>query len=209
MRKVHVITGKSEDVLNCRGYVSAIAISPDSRFLGVGTSEHGALVFNLLTGEKRTLPYSTSITAVSFSPNGRLLAIGGEDGFVKIIDSNTGSEADPSLNSGEPIKSITFSDDGTKLAAEGANTSIRIFDLATGAETAWISDPGLKSLMFDGHDILTVSFQSNSIRVHRHALDVKELAHQTCLLLSKNIEPETWKSYFPSEPYHKTCAELP
>jgi WD40 repeat protein len=66
---------------------------------------------------------------LSFSPDGRFLASGGEGHTVRIFDVETGKEARPPLlGHKEDIYAVAFSPDGRWLASAGEDSTIRIWD---------------------------------------------------------------------------------
>lgn len=70
--------------------------------------------------------------AASFAPDGRSLAIAGNDSIIHIRDTTTGA----TIRSIEPgtqrTYALAFTRDGRRLAAAGNDPRIRIFDVATG-----------------------------------------------------------------------------
>ena len=72
---------------------------------------------------------------VSFSPDGRRLATGGEENTVKIWDVETGKELHPPLRGhrGE-VYALAFSPDydGRWIASAGEDSTVRIWDSHTG-----------------------------------------------------------------------------
>src|SRR5262245_39202549 len=68
------------------GYVSAVAISPDSQYLAAGgLLERSISVWNLKTGKlaHRLVPEQGSISALAWSPDSALLASGRD--FIRIV----------------------------------------------------------------------------------------------------------------------------
>jgi WD40 repeat protein len=73
---------------------------------------------------------------VAFSPDGKLLASGGEESFIRVWDVATGKElrrlGDPQQLAVSAAWSLAFSPDGALLSLAGAENEIILFDPATG-----------------------------------------------------------------------------
>jgi WD40 repeat protein len=73
------------------------------------------------------------VTAVSFSPQGHLLASSGDDGWVQIWDVATGKPTRALDPASGALSSAAFSPDGHALASGSTTGSVRLWDLASGA----------------------------------------------------------------------------
>lgn len=91
-------------------------------------------VYRDLPAEGRRLTGHTKIVrAVTFSPDGRMLATGGFDGAVYLWDPVTGQPLGPPLDSNVgPIYSMAFSLNGQLLAVGGTDPTVRLWEPATG-----------------------------------------------------------------------------
>jgi WD40 repeat protein len=100
--------------------VTALAFSPDGRYLAVGTS--GAI--HLWDVEKRSLLRTTRgfermIQTLAFSPDGRLLAGGTVDGQVWVWDAQRGDEVQVIQAGFSGVRLLTFAPDGRSLVTGG------------------------------------------------------------------------------------------
>jgi WD40 repeat protein len=100
--------------------VTALAFSPDGRYLAVGTS--GAI--HLWDVEKRSLLRTTRgferiIQTLAFSPDGRLLAGGTVDGQVWVWDAHRGDEVQVIQAGTSGVRVLTFAPDGRSLVTGG------------------------------------------------------------------------------------------
>lgn len=76
-------------------------------------------------------PFIAEVTSLSFAPDGRRLASGGTDGYVRVWEGN-GSRLQVEFKSTAPIRAVTFSPDGQHLAFadSGATPLIQLIRLA-------------------------------------------------------------------------------
>jgi len=116
--------------MRCGYEVRSLCFSPDGEKLASGGGTPGGAgrgvdIWDVASGEKlcsltidypETRGHTKSITQVSFSADGELLATGSHDGTVRIWDVDTGQEL-KILNVGSWIGSVLFSPDGKYLVA--------------------------------------------------------------------------------------------
>ncbi|CAN0510191.1 unnamed protein product, partial [Phaeothamnion confervicola] len=77
----------------------------------------------------------SAATAVAFSPNGKCLASGTEDGAVALWDIERGSLLwEPLKGHWGRVSSVAFSDDGRLLLSCSWDATLRIWDIACGKE---------------------------------------------------------------------------
>ncbi|WP_345577967.1 hypothetical protein [Nonomuraea rosea] len=97
---------------------------------------------------KRETPYS-----LVFSPDGRMLATGGQDGdgSVRVWDVATG-KAVATFDRGEGgidrVLSVAFSPDGRRLAAASGEHTARVWDVATGKVITTFTDHSVHEVAF-------------------------------------------------------------
>jgi WD40 repeat protein len=81
------------------------------------------------------------VTSVAYSPDGKTLASGGQDGTIKLWDVATGKER--ATFQGHPVSdwvtSVAYSPDGKTLAS-GSGETIKLWDVATGKEQATLNN---------------------------------------------------------------------
>ncbi|MFO0901301.1 MAG: WD40 repeat domain-containing protein, partial [Pirellulales bacterium] len=145
--------GKTEDLGGAWGQISAIATSPDGRWLVAGgwdgtDGEVRVRRFELRDGSREGSPLviksrsgdhesATPIWALAFSPDSRTLAVGhgnpawrGSHGMVTFWDLESGTEASARFTGfGNFVQSLAFSPDGRTLAAGALDGTLRLWDV--------------------------------------------------------------------------------
>jgi hypothetical protein len=125
-----------------KGQVHSVAIAPDSSTVASGDGETVRL-WNARTG-KQTGSFQAqkggggnlpAIWSLAFSPDGKTLAAGGNDGSVHLHDLASNSERSR-LSQGFPVGAIAFSSDGARLASAGFGGKVIVWNTATGAKLA-------------------------------------------------------------------------
>ena len=85
--------------------------------------------------------WNTSAAGMEFSPDGKLLALGGENQSVRLVDLATGKEIAFGGGHRSAIAKVTYSADGKTLTTRGDDGTIRIWETATGKELRRVKLP--------------------------------------------------------------------
>ena len=163
-------TGAAERVLRANvGYVTAVAISADDRYLAAagGPTDVDVRIWDLTTQDDRprwTLPRETgAVRSAAFSPVSPRLATAAEDGSVTLWEIGPSDVSKPIvLNDKQGLATgVAFSPDGTVLAAAVAMTSdvgssktVRLWNLAPPVADLRVVD-------LDADEITAVAFSGN------------------------------------------------
>jgi WD40 repeat protein len=123
-----------------RGGCRFLAVSPDGLTLAATVRDahsdsHHVSVFNLPSGEcVFSAAAGQRLRNIAFSPDGRWLAFGAEEGnVVLIVDARTYQTAARFVGRGDMTRSVAFSPDSRRLATAGYDHTVRLWEIETGA----------------------------------------------------------------------------
>jgi WD40 repeat protein len=154
VRLVSTATGRPRGVpLRVPWRLSALAFSPDGKRFAVASHDKpfgdggsmGTVCYLCDSSTGRPicppLPHVNWVSALSFSPDGKLLALGDWEGEVALMDRSTGREVRRMKLRRGPVVTLAFTPDGETLICESEYAGVQLFDPATGKEQSGSAIP--------------------------------------------------------------------
>jgi WD40 repeat protein len=146
--------------------------------------------------------------AIAFSPDGRLLATGGEDPFVHLWDVRTGKLVRDFEKNVLTASALEFTPDGKTLAMSGGEPYVSLWDVATGAEIGTRLTAGAREALLDvspdGRQLLmTLSNGEGAV----WDIDPESWKRRACAIANRTLTEEEWEQFLPGRPYEPACAD--
>ena len=111
------------------------ALDPENKMIAAGDVEDGSyflVVWDLPSGKIRyKFQYSLEINTVDFSPDGKYLAVGTDDGYIRLHDPETGEWLSSIRGFPGAIKEMRFTDDSSAIEVSFRDYPKHIYNLAT------------------------------------------------------------------------------
>jgi WD40 repeat protein len=121
----------------------ALAFSSDGRYLAAA-GEGSLAIWSCESGDYTPVVEKAGVTfrCVAFSPDGGTLALGGDDGAIRLWDTSTWRERAILVVHTDIIRCVAFSPDGRRLVSSGQDRRVMLWDAVRGVAIRQLSQPG-------------------------------------------------------------------
>jgi dipeptidyl aminopeptidase/acylaminoacyl peptidase len=113
---------------------SLVAIDPEVRMVHahpLANESESLHLWEVATGKERWCAKVPDILSRAvFSPTGRLVSVGGEDGHIRLLDATTGKEIAQLAGHLGSVRALAFSHDGRRLISGSSDTTALLWDVA-------------------------------------------------------------------------------
>jgi len=127
-------TGRvTRDLRRHRQTVNGVAFDHTGRFLATVSKDDTLILWDLPARSAHSWKaHEGEARAVDFSPDGKLLASGGDDGAVRIWDAADGALVRELTGHRGVVTGVAFSPDGERLASSSRDDQTRVWEVSTG-----------------------------------------------------------------------------
>jgi WD40 repeat protein len=212
---VDTTTWEQGEPIDIGGSAQSIEPSPDETILAVARNAAPEIV--ILDAESlevlRNVPLATDdqLIDLSFSPDGRWLAGGGDFGVLHVVDTESWESASSSvtLHDNRMIQ-LEWLQDGRTVVTTGADGTVSLFDVERGLlrtrplPGSGESGKGYAHLVPGPTDEIVV-LRGNRTG-WRYPLDLSVWLAEACAIAGREFTPGEWERYLPERDQQPTCS---
>lgn len=198
------------------GSAQAMEASPDGRLLAVASAAEPALhVLDATTLElQRTVPLGQDNFPydLSFSADGRRLAVGGELGLVHVLDTTTWETvAEPVRAQAQALFQVEWMPDDRTVATAGIDETVSLHDVTSGLLRARLpasSGPGqgyTHLVPGSSEEVVALSGERDG---RAYPLNPAVWLAEACAVAGRDLTEAEWSRYLPDRPHEPTCSDL-
>jgi WD40 repeat protein/serine/threonine protein kinase len=120
-----------------------IPLSPDgAHAVYWGEKDRTVRLWDVPAGKEiAALPHAALVSVLAFRPDGRQIAVGSEDGSVRLWEPQTDRPTIDLALHPSPVVAVAYSPDGRRLLSLDRESSYRLSDAAMGKQLALLGDP--------------------------------------------------------------------
>jgi WD40 repeat protein/DNA-binding SARP family transcriptional activator len=149
---------------------------------------------------------------LSYSPDGRWLAVGGSHGMLTVFDTRTGRPLRPAVRVHDQfVGQVEWLPDGRTVVTTAPDGRAALYDVERGlVRTSGLpgSDSGTQGytyLLSMGADHLTVITGGEPGR--RYPMELSRWLDYACTVAGRDLTRDEWASYLPGREYRRICTE--
>ena len=215
----------AKDRIDVGGSVQSAELSPDGSLLALGmvlqiVDEAPPGLVKLL--DTRTFEVVREIELgtdhfpydVSFSPDGRRLAVGVDTGLVFVADVATGQLlGEPARAHSSSVGQVEWLPDNRTVVSSGFDTKVTLYDADRGLVRETM--PVALDDVDDGHTYLLRAGRADVGAFTRqkpgrtYPLDPQVWLDRACAVAGRDLTRDEWVSYLPGRDYRRTCGGRP
>jgi WD40 repeat protein len=192
---------------------AAVTLSPDGTKLVAAVHDNdGATAIEILSVPRLALlktVHARAVKTVEFSPNGRLLVFGDDEGRVWLYDTRTWRpRGRPLIAHTDALATVNFSPDGHTLATTSDDGTTRLWDVPSGRPIgAALPGPAghyVAAAFVDGGTRLVTVYDNG--RGYLWDIRPQSWARRACQVAGRSLTRAEWNNALPERTYAPACA---
>src|SRR6266566_2762588 len=114
-------------------FVSAVAWSPNGRYIASGSWDHTVQVWNVDTGVLSfTYSYDEIVNTLAWSPDGRYIAVGGSNRWIDVLNAKKGNLVLTYYGHDNVVNTLAWSPDSRYIASGDRDHIVQVWNAKTG-----------------------------------------------------------------------------